>query len=53
MVAAARKQAADVLGEMAARDAITAKVHKSYLAFRKSTAPWSQVSIEAVLGARG
>jgi TRAP-type mannitol/chloroaromatic compound transport system substrate-binding protein len=52
MVDAARKQSTDVLGEMAARDTISAKVHKSYTAFRERTAPWSRVSIEAVLGAR-
>lgn len=53
MVAAARNQANDVLGEIASRDAVSGKVHKSYLAFRARTAPWSHVSIEAVLGARG
>src|SRR5690348_3553682 len=52
-VAAARNQAGDVLGEIASRDAVSGKVHKSYLAFRSRTAPWSRVSIEAVLGARG
>ncbi len=53
LVAAARKQATDVLGELAGRSAITGKVHESYVAFRARTAPWSRVSIEAVLGARG
>ena len=53
LVAAARKQSDDVLGELSQRNAITAKVHDSYMAFRASTAPWSRVSIEAVLGARG
>jgi TRAP-type mannitol/chloroaromatic compound transport system substrate-binding protein len=52
-VAAARNQANDVLGEIASRDAVSGKVHKSYLAFRGRTAPWSRVSIEAVLRARG
>ena len=52
LVAAARKQADGVLGELAARSAITAKVHASYVAFRERTAPWSRVSIEAVLRAR-
>ena len=52
MVNAARKHASDVLGELAARSAMTAKVHKSYAAFRARTAPWSRVSIEAVLRAR-
>jgi len=53
LVDAARAQASDVLGELAARDAITAKIHKSYADFRARTAPWSQVSIAAVLKARG
>ncbi len=53
LVDAARKVATDVLGELAARDAITAKIHKSYLDFRARTAPWSRVSLAAVLKARG
>jgi TRAP-type mannitol/chloroaromatic compound transport system substrate-binding protein len=53
LVAAARAQASDVLGELSARNAITAKVHASYTEFRERTAPWSRVSIEAVLRARG
>ena len=53
LVAAARKQAGDVLGELSQRNAITAKVHASYTAFRERSAPWSRVSIEAVLRARG
>ncbi len=52
LVAAARKVAGDVLNELAARDAASAKVHASYAAFRARTAPWSRVSIEAVLRAR-
>ncbi|MGN6757515.1 MAG: ABC transporter substrate-binding protein, partial [Thermomicrobiales bacterium] len=53
LVAAARNQSNDVLGEIASRDAVSAKVHQSYLDFRARTAPWSRVSIEAVLRARG
>jgi TRAP-type mannitol/chloroaromatic compound transport system substrate-binding protein len=53
LVAAARKQAGDVLGELAGRSALAGKVHDSYVAFRERTAPWSRVSIEAVLRARG
>lgn len=52
IVNAARKEAADVLGELAARNAISGKVYASYKAFRDSTAPWSHVSIEAALRAR-
>ena len=53
LIDAARKQSADVLGELAARDAISRKVHDSYLAFRDRTAAWSRISIESVLSARG
>jgi TRAP-type mannitol/chloroaromatic compound transport system substrate-binding protein len=53
LIAAARRQADDVLGELSQRSAITAKVHDSYAAFRAQTAPWSRVSIEGVLRARG
>jgi len=52
LVAAARKQSGEVLGELAARDAISGRIHESYLGFRDRTAPWSRVSIEAVLRAR-
>jgi TRAP-type mannitol/chloroaromatic compound transport system substrate-binding protein len=53
LIDAARKQATDVLNELAARNAIAGKVHSSYAAFRERTAPWSRVSIESVLRARG
>jgi len=53
LIDAARKQANDVLGELAGKSAITGKVHASYAAFRERTAPWSRVSIESVLRARG
>jgi len=53
VVDAARKQENDVLGEMAARDAATANIYKSYADFRTRTAPWSRVSLAAVLQARG
>jgi TRAP-type mannitol/chloroaromatic compound transport system substrate-binding protein len=49
VVAAARKVAVDVL---AGRSEMARKVHDSYAAFRKRTAPWSRVSIKAVLEAR-
>jgi TRAP-type mannitol/chloroaromatic compound transport system substrate-binding protein len=52
VVAGARKQANDVLAEVAARSEMARKVHDSYAAFRERTAPWSQISIKAVLGAR-
>jgi TRAP-type mannitol/chloroaromatic compound transport system substrate-binding protein len=53
LVAAARKQAAEVVGDIAARNDISGKVHASYAGFRERSAPWSRVSIEAVLRARG
>ena len=53
LIAAARKQAGDVLGELAGKSAITGKVHESYAAFRERSAPWSRISIESVLRARG
>src|SRR5436853_5500674 len=52
VVSAARKVAADVLGELAARGEMARKVHDSYGAFRERTGPWSKVSIKAVLEAR-
>jgi TRAP-type mannitol/chloroaromatic compound transport system substrate-binding protein len=52
LVTAARKTAGEVLGELGQRSAMTAKVLASYAGFRAKTAPWSHVSIEAVLGAR-
>ena len=52
VVNAARKVSADVLAELAARSDTARKVHDSYLAFRERTAPWSRISIKAVLEAR-
>jgi TRAP-type mannitol/chloroaromatic compound transport system substrate-binding protein len=52
LIVAARKQAGDVLGELAGKSAITGKVHASYAAFRDRCAPWSRISIESVLRAR-
>jgi TRAP-type mannitol/chloroaromatic compound transport system substrate-binding protein len=52
LVAAARRQSVDVLGELAGRGTIARKIHESYLGFRERTSLWSQVSIKAVLEAR-
>src|SRR6201988_2836269 len=52
VVDAARKVSAEVLSELAARSEVARKVHDSYAAFREGTAPWSKVSIRAVLEAR-
>jgi TRAP-type mannitol/chloroaromatic compound transport system substrate-binding protein len=51
-VAAARKQAADVVGELTTRGVMARKVHESYMAFRDRTAAWSRVSLKAVLDSR-
>ena len=52
LVAAARKTASEVLGEVAARGERSRKIHASYTAFRERTAAWSHISIKAVLEAR-
>jgi TRAP-type mannitol/chloroaromatic compound transport system substrate-binding protein len=52
LIGAARKQAVDVLAELAAKSAAARRVHDSYLAFRERTAAWSRISIKAVLEAR-
>ena len=52
LIAGARKQATDVLGELAARTDIAKRTHDSYAAFRERTGGWSGISIKAVLEAR-
>jgi len=52
IVAAARKQAADVMGELSGRSDIAKRVGESYANFRDRTAGWSRVSLKAVLEAR-
>jgi TRAP-type mannitol/chloroaromatic compound transport system substrate-binding protein len=52
VIGAARKEAADVLKEIGSRDEMSGRVHASYASFRERTAPWSRVSIEAVLRSR-
>lgn len=52
VLASARREAGTVLGELAGRDAVSRRIHDSYMAFRDRTAPWSRISIEAVLSAR-
>ncbi|HYS48498.1 MAG TPA: TRAP transporter substrate-binding protein [Xanthobacteraceae bacterium] len=51
-VAAARRQASDVLSEVAARSDVARRIHASYTAFRERTAAWSRISLRAVLEAR-
>jgi TRAP-type mannitol/chloroaromatic compound transport system substrate-binding protein len=52
LIAAARKEAAGVLSELAARSERARRVHDSYTAFRERTAAWSRISLKAVLEAR-
>jgi len=52
IVAAARREAAGVLGELAGRSEIARRTHDSYVAFRERTAAWSRISIKGVLDAR-
>jgi TRAP-type mannitol/chloroaromatic compound transport system substrate-binding protein len=52
LVAAARTQAAGVLADLAAKSASARKVHDAYVAFRDKIAPWSRISLQAVLEAR-
>jgi len=52
MVRAARRQAADILAELAGRSDIARRINDSYADFRSRTAAWSRVSLKAVLEAR-
>jgi TRAP-type mannitol/chloroaromatic compound transport system substrate-binding protein len=52
IVAAARRQAADIMGELSARSDIARRIGESYAGFRSRTAAWSRVSLKAVLEAR-
>jgi TRAP-type mannitol/chloroaromatic compound transport system substrate-binding protein len=52
LIAAARKQAADVLTELAARSDKARRVHESYTSFLARTSAWSRISLKAVLEAR-
>ncbi len=53
VVAAARKAADEVLAELAAKDALSGKVVKSWLAARDHLAPWNEVALRAFFDARG
>jgi TRAP-type mannitol/chloroaromatic compound transport system substrate-binding protein len=53
LIEAARRQSADVWGELAGRDAISRKIHDSYAAFRDKVGAWSRISLEKALSARG
>jgi len=53
LIAAARAQANDVLGELAGKSASARKVRDAYVAFRDKIAPWSRISLQAIFEARG
>ncbi len=52
VIAAARKEAAGVLGELASRSDIARKVYDSYRGFSERTTAWSRISIQSALEAR-
>jgi TRAP-type mannitol/chloroaromatic compound transport system substrate-binding protein len=52
LVAAARKEATGVLAELAGKNPAARKVHDAYVAFRDKIAPWSRISLQAVLESR-
>jgi TRAP-type mannitol/chloroaromatic compound transport system substrate-binding protein len=52
VVGAARRQAADILAELATRSDIARRINESYADFRSRTAAWSRASLKAVLEAR-
>jgi len=52
LIAAARTTAAEVLADLAGRSANARKVHDSYVAFRSKIAPWSRISLQAILESR-
>jgi len=52
LVVAARRQATDILGELAGRNEIARKIHASYRSFGERTAAWSRISIKSALEAR-
>jgi TRAP-type mannitol/chloroaromatic compound transport system substrate-binding protein len=52
MIAAARKEAADVLADLAGKSGRARKVHDSYVTFRERAANWSRISLQAVIEAR-
>ncbi len=52
LIAAARREADGVLGELAGKSSGARKVRDAYVAFRDKIAPWSRISLQAVLEAR-
>jgi TRAP-type mannitol/chloroaromatic compound transport system substrate-binding protein len=52
LVAAARAQANDVLGELAGKSSGAQKVHGAYTVFRDKISSWSRISLQAAFEAR-
>jgi TRAP-type mannitol/chloroaromatic compound transport system substrate-binding protein len=52
LIAAARGTATEVVADVAGKSPAARKVHDGYVAFRARIAPWSRVSLQAVLEAR-
>jgi len=52
LVAAAHRQATDVLNEVAAKSDLAGRIHASYAAFRERSAAWLRISLRAALAAR-
>jgi TRAP-type mannitol/chloroaromatic compound transport system substrate-binding protein len=52
LIAAARGQAGDILGDLATKSPSARKVHDSYVVFRDKIAAWSRISLQAVLASR-
>ena len=52
IVAAARRQATDILGEVGHRNEMARKVRDSYVACLSRISNWSRISLQAVLAAR-
>jgi TRAP-type mannitol/chloroaromatic compound transport system substrate-binding protein len=52
LISAARRQASDVVGDLAGKSTIARRIFESYSSFRDRTAAWSRISIKAVLQAR-
>jgi TRAP-type mannitol/chloroaromatic compound transport system substrate-binding protein len=53
LIDGARTQAAGVLNDLAAKSANARKVRDCYIAFRDKIVPWSRISMQAALEARG
>jgi TRAP-type mannitol/chloroaromatic compound transport system substrate-binding protein len=52
LIAAARRHAGDVIGEVGSRSSIARNIEQSYVSFKERTAAWSRISTKAVLEAR-